>query len=247
MYCLSGEIEELKQDLSSFRFEVLNAMQTQKHSLQESINSVSAKMDMYSAVGQFGGKGQIVQTGHHHKKPHHPSVIDYQPMSVELMTATSYDDIYDEDYYAGMEEVQEEIIVPHRVLFYEDGKEQLSKQSEIQQDIGPVTDEDETYFSSDMNPVSEHDSFGDDNFSDASGIDVDQVMLLQTYKCASCLQREGAQQRFKPKYIRNYSAAELDRFIQLMNQMKLEPSHGLPSTADMQKLKEGWSNRSSHA
>lgn len=52
---IEGEVEELKQDLSSFRFEVLNRLDTQARALQESINAISAKLDFYTSQ-HYGGE-----------------------------------------------------------------------------------------------------------------------------------------------------------------------------------------------
>lgn len=42
---IEGEIEELKQDLSSFRFEMLNQLETQWRSLQDTVNYISTRLD----------------------------------------------------------------------------------------------------------------------------------------------------------------------------------------------------------
>lgn len=51
----SGEIDELKQDLSSFRFEVLNTLQTQQNALQDAITLLSAKVDLLTRAQQVQG------------------------------------------------------------------------------------------------------------------------------------------------------------------------------------------------
>ena len=95
-YFSSGEIEELKQDLSSFRFEVLNTLQTQQKSLQEAINLVSAKLDLVTRLhvspssdlfggprGSGGGGGGGGGASH---SP--PSDNDYSPGSGKRYLAT---------------------------------------------------------------------------------------------------------------------------------------------------------------
>ena len=47
----SGEIEELKQDLSSFRFEMLNTLETHQKALSEAVGVINSKLDlMFSGV-----------------------------------------------------------------------------------------------------------------------------------------------------------------------------------------------------
>ncbi len=55
----AGEIEELKQDLSSFRFEMLNTLETQQKALTDAVSVINSKLDlMFSGVaGGAPGSG----------------------------------------------------------------------------------------------------------------------------------------------------------------------------------------------
>ncbi len=53
---MEAEVEELKQDLSSFRFEVLNKLDTQSKSIEDCVLALHAKLDMmtYQQRGATG-------------------------------------------------------------------------------------------------------------------------------------------------------------------------------------------------
>ena len=75
---IEGEVEELKQDLSSFRFEMLNKVDTQWRSLMDGLEALNARLD--GITGQrYGGEFGM--------KSHHSSHSDLGPSAAARRVA----------------------------------------------------------------------------------------------------------------------------------------------------------------
>ena len=214
---IEGEVEELKQDLSSFRFEVLNRLDTQARALQESINAISAKLDFYTGQ-QYGGEVYAVSrqssatdsTGPQNKKvlswkctP--PDVVEVETKHRSAKPPSDSDSLTLGDTPETLEpsgaegSIDEEQIVPQKIYYgYEDtlpqrGKPGVSKDCSLEQPKALK-----------KRPKLER----------SGGTSPGTISRDKTPSPIA----EGNEEReaFRPQYLRSYSKDDLDHFINLL-------------------------------
>ncbi len=203
---IEGEVDELKQDISSFRFEVLNKLTTQAEAIEENMKVLSAKLDMIT----YKQHGVPVQYSGHQYSP-----SDVTPITSKVAEWRCDDVITPElniniasrhapsetdsvingdhgnlaDFETSDNSVQEEEIVPQRIQRTLSERKSKSKESLSE-------------------PAKEQFRLLKKRPHGRTPTDEDGGQPSTSH--------DGGRQHFKPRYLRSMAKEDLDKFINLL-------------------------------